>query len=752
MHRYLHAGARYETQSVLTDNIYNNYRLTGMNTGNLIIGYAAHTLLETKEYAHFFVPFSQQQIEYYKSRYDKIIIAASNFLHKYADFGIFADNLEKLSLPVAVLGLGAQANSFNDDISCDLKPGTIRFAKLISEMSELIGVRGGYTADILNKLGIKNVSIIGCPSYYIANDPNYQIHKKPYHKELSVAVNIMQSKQNTANEYLLKKAIQNKYDVIGQMEWCLEVLKKEGLQFEKYDRLDSNLAYYRSFLNLDLLTEFARTNFYQFYDVPLWLAHMQKYDFVMGTRFHGAMAAIQAGVPAIVVVHDSRTQELCEYLNIPSIKQNDFSLNLTVNQLYEYADYSKFNKEYGIKFDNYLNFLQKNGLKHNIMAEEGKKNVLSWTGERYVPHLKGNIQLEHLHRYVLACEYVNDKVVLDIACGEGYGSAMLSDFAVQVFGVDISEETIAHAQNKYHKNNLQFKVGSCSDIPLSDHSIDCIISFETIEHHDQHEAMMSEIKRVLKPDGLLLISSPDKHEYSEVPAKNNPYHKKELYHDEFKSLLSSYFKKVSIWGQKVIFGSWIFPESEKSIIVSYDLKKIAIDNTKSRFNGLPRPLYFLAIASDSELPEAIGGILEQPIKETELFCELVEARTMVQRLNKKITERELVIAEKDRCLAEKDRCLAEKDKYLAEKKQEIAEKDQMIGRYKEELYSVYTSRSWRYTWPLRKMGGCMRWISTLLHRPAIRDIIKSGYYAIPLPIRYSKAVEFLKSKFKKYSR
>jgi len=264
------------------------------------------------------------------------------------------------------------------------------------------------------------------------------------------------------------------------------------------------------------------------------------------------------------------------------------------------------------------------------------------TGERHTPERKGNIQLEHLHRYALACEYVEDKVVLDIACGEGYGSAMLSNFANQVFGVDISEETINHAQSKYQKDNIEFKVGSCSEIPLKDSSIDIVVSFETIEHHDQHEAMMNEVKRILKPGGLLIISSPDKHEYSDVPGGKNAYHIKELYYDEFKSLLKAHFRNVNIYGQRVIFGSGIFPAKGQNRMFSYNLEKLERNDFKQACsNGISKPLYLIAVASDSKISCSIGSFLEQSATEAEPF--------------------KRAIVEKDQATAERDQATAEKD-------------------------------------------------------------------------------------------
>ena len=158
---------------------------------------------------------------------------------------------------------------------------------------------------------------------------------------------------------------------------------------------------------------------------------------------------------------------------------------------------------------------------------------LPWTGERYLPDVHGSIELEHLHRYLLASRLSLGKRVLDIACGEGYGSSLMSQSALSVIGVDIAADAVAHAKAKYQASNLEFRIGSCAAIPLPDHSVDVVVSFETIEHHHEHDAMMREIKRVLVPGGVLMISSPDKLEYSDIPNYSNEYHVRELYRGEF---------------------------------------------------------------------------------------------------------------------------------------------------------------------------------------------------------------------------
>jgi SAM-dependent methyltransferase len=103
---------------------------------------------------------------------------------------------------------------------------------------------------------------------------------------------------------------------------------------------------------------------------------------------------------------------------------------------------------------------------------------LPWTGERYVPEVEGELELEHLHRYAIARDLAYGKEVLDIACGEGYGSELLASVARNVTGIDISEETIAHASRKYVRSNLSFAVGSCASIPMPDASVDLVVSFD----------------------------------------------------------------------------------------------------------------------------------------------------------------------------------------------------------------------------------------------------------------------------------
>jgi len=250
---------------------------------------------------------------------------------------------------------------------------------------------------------------------------------------------------------------------------------------------------------------------------------------------------------------------------------------------------------------------------------------MEFTGERYIPGVGGSIALEHEHRYRMCIDAVKGKKVLDIACGEGFGSSLLAQHAEFVFGVDIDPAAVEHASNTYAHANISFLSGCCSEIPLDSCSVDVVVSFETIEHHDEHEEMMQEIRRVLKPGGALIISSPDKRIYSEARNFKNEFHVKELYAEEFAALLEKNFKHVAMFGQRIVYGSAILRESGKGESQSY-----GIESTEP-VPGLPNPIYLIAVASESqEWEEKVkGGLLEETVYRSEAIIERADQHNKI---------------------------------------------------------------------------------------------------------------------------
>ena len=230
---------------------------------------------------------------------------------------------------------------------------------------------------------------------------------------------------------------------------------------------------------------------------------------------------------------------------------------------------------------------------------------MKFTGERFMPEIPSDWGIEHFHRYLFARELCAEKDILDVASGEGYGSSILAEVAHHVTGVDISEEAVTFAQKKYLRSNLNYCQGSATNLPFDDKTFDIVVSFETIEHLLEQESMLNEITRVLRPDGFLIISSPDKLEYTDIPKHENQFHVKELYKNEFESLLKKYFQHFLIYGQRLEYGSLII-NNKKSEFVSYD-KDYDSGEILLEY-GLSHAMYHIAIAGNRiplSLPNSI---------------------------------------------------------------------------------------------------------------------------------------------------
>jgi len=152
-------------------------------------------------------------------------------------------------------------------------------------------------------------------------------------------------------------------------------------------------------------------------------------------------------------------------------------------------------------------------------------------------------QVEHKQRYEWASKYCRDKRVLDVACGIGYGSAILARHgASQVVGVDISPEAIAFGAKEYQAANVFLTTGDACNLPFDEPMFDVVVSFETIEHLKDPERLLAEISRVLKPDGLCICSSPNRDFVSSSGHKeSNPFHFSEMSYAEFVQLFGRYF-------------------------------------------------------------------------------------------------------------------------------------------------------------------------------------------------------------------
>lgn len=233
---------------------------------------------------------------------------------------------------------------------------------------------------------------------------------------------------------------------------------------------------------------------------------------------------------------------------------------------------------------------------------------LEFTGERFTPECVREIWYEHWHRYAFARSLCVGKRVLDAACGEGYGSNLLAQVARDVVGVDLSPQTIEHARQRYASHaNLRFEQADATQLPALGGKFDVIVSFETLEHLHAQDALLAGFANQLADDGILLISSPDKHSYSDIAGHQNEFHVRELYRPELEALLGRHFPQVRLYGQKLLFQSalWALDADWRQRSEGWTADQGAASLTP----GLGyAPLYFIALCSRQPLPADLPGL------------------------------------------------------------------------------------------------------------------------------------------------
>lgn len=185
------------------------------------------------------------------------------------------------------------------------------------------------------------------------------------------------------------------------------------------------------------------------------------------------------------------------------------------------------------------------------MSSSAETPALSFTGERLVPgKVDADLYQEHLARYVFAEPLAKGRRVLDAGCGVGYGAQRLARCAQHVEAVDNSPEAIAYARAQYRSANLVYAVADVTALPFPAGAFDLAVAFELIEHLTDPRLFLRELARVLRPDGLALISTPNRTTYSDArPGYVNPFHIREYYAEEFLALLRETFPAVRLLQQ-----------------------------------------------------------------------------------------------------------------------------------------------------------------------------------------------------------
>lgn len=336
--------------------------LIGNNSGNLIFIESAHRLLATSGTTITPDRFDADRLgaDRINERYDAYVIPLANAFRVSfrASLIRLTEVIERLRIPVVVLGVGAQAN-------VRYQPGKLtamddvvrRFVRAVLERGPSIGVRGEYTASYLGGLGFRDVEVIGCPSMFLhgdrlpirdrapvlTTDARLAINVSPYVKAMGPIVT-----HHLARYPHLTYMAQD-VDTLELLLWGEAAATASIVRENPVHR------------SHPFFTE-RRTRLYA--DPWPWLHDLAGYDFSFGSRIHGNIAALLAGTPAYVLAHDSRTLELARYFEIPHTAMPDVPATVDAADLYAAADYGPLQRGHAGRFATIAAYLGRHGLHH----------------------------------------------------------------------------------------------------------------------------------------------------------------------------------------------------------------------------------------------------------------------------------------------------------------------------------------------------------------------------------------------------
>lgn len=348
------------------------YEIVGRNTGNLLFTNAVVNQIKG-DVCRIGYGFDPLEVS---NAFDAIVIPAANWLGEHTDMGFLADRLEKVRIPCILIGLGAQSD-LEKEIPV-IPNGTLKLLEIISNKSRKISVRGNFTAEVLDSYGFHNVAVTGCPSLFLDLNKNREISKSRIeHFPKSVAFSSTRYQIDSSlftkgysgrvNAMLFRSAFKLGTDIFFQSE----IPEFQVLVSDHYRRFQLE-NFFNSTKGDDLkrlygaestseLIEYLLKHGKIYFDIDKWFNKLKEYQFFIGTRIHGVVAALLSGTPSILLSHDSRTEELAEFCGIP-MATVDVSTDLldkdVIEELYEACDLEKFKEtsiiNYGIFRDFYI--------------------------------------------------------------------------------------------------------------------------------------------------------------------------------------------------------------------------------------------------------------------------------------------------------------------------------------------------------------------------------------------------------------
>jgi len=341
-----------------------SFESLGLNTGNLIFDNAIEKqikfckMINLQDFRQLDFPYCGHAV---LTVANLIIAGDDKECEKY--FALY----RKWKGQITIIGLGSQATVNGEspqELIDRLTPVRRAMIKMFAKRTVALGIRGKYTADCLDLLGIHNYFIIGCPSVYsFGQNVNVKYAKPSLSKLLiSVTKNSTEGHYTKCNEKIIEEG--NSYNAM----WCIQM--RPEVPFELMGKC-TNIDDYQNLLPDVVITDkeisWIKNNTVYFFDIHKWENWLVKnsFTFAIGTRFHGNMLAFLQGIPTLWITHDSRTVELIETLHLPYITEKQFMDTKDMSSLIEKWNCDEFISSYPSLYESYCKYLNVNGIDLN---------------------------------------------------------------------------------------------------------------------------------------------------------------------------------------------------------------------------------------------------------------------------------------------------------------------------------------------------------------------------------------------------
>ncbi|MCL3837812.1 polysaccharide pyruvyl transferase family protein [Aeromicrobium duanguangcaii] len=343
--------------------------------------------------------------------FDHFVIPMANSFRP--DFADKLENLsaliEQLTIPTTVIGVGAQAPAARSfDALADVRDATQRFVSAVLDRSASIGVRGEFTRDFLVHLGFPGdaVDVIGCPSLFL-HGPDHHVHRKvdSLGPDSALALNLTPEVPGIG-AFATEQAERHPHlTYVGQDQHDLRLLLWGVPHPHVSDPLVPTHLHHRLY---------QEDRMRLFVDTWTWYDFLAEQDFVYGTRFHGNVAALLGGTPAMMLAHDSRTLELAEYHRMPHRLQPHFDAPVDVDELYAATDLTAFNEAMPERFARYAAFLERNGLDHRWQPDRDSSLFDARLAEASFPPAVHTLAAPDLSEVASRLEWLRHAAVIDL--------------------------------------------------------------------------------------------------------------------------------------------------------------------------------------------------------------------------------------------------------------------------------------------------------------------------------------------------